>query len=285
MVFLSAWAEHRRKKTLLIFILLTGLGCGSLFRKVFHTPRVWIEQIAMHDLAFSGVTLIVDIAVENPNPLGVTLSNMKYKLFVENELLLQGERADKADIEAEKKKIFAFPLTLFYRGLRTGISGVIQKSALAYRFEGSVSLETPIGKLDFPLNREGSIPVPSLPRFHIEKVQLKELGLASATLLFHIHITNNEDFALDLERFSYRLALQGEEVSSLDILARRTLEGKQDMQLEIPVNLKFMNLRRGIIESVKSGKLTYEMEVNFHLNSKYGPYTLPYYRQALVSLY
>lgn len=275
----------RRLYCIVPIVLLASVECASIAKKAFNQPKVTIENIRVKDVSFAGVTLVVDVGVENPNSVGLTVSGLKYKVLIDGSPLVEGERPEKTAVEANKKNVFTFPVMVYYSGLRSGVAGVLTRSRLPYRFEGKVTLDTPLGDLTFNLDRDGEIPIPRRPRFEVEQVTVEEMSLASATITFHVLVTNNEDVALDLKRFQYRINIHGQDVSAAEMSIERTLGLGKSMRLGIPVNLKFLGLRQGFIETIKSGKFNYIMQFNLQLDSAYGPYELPYEKEALVSLY
>lgn len=269
----------------LLLVVFTLLQCASLAKKVFDPPQIGIDRVEFKSIALTGAELVVHVKINNPNAIGATLNRLEYTLDVDGERLIRGKKDDKIEIAAKDLSVFALPLTVNYAGLQAGISGALSKKALPFQFSGKVVLDTPVGDLSFDLAEKGEIPVPDRPRFELTKIALAEFGVTSATLMLHVKVTNNHDFELDIRSFRYEFSLQDNLISAAEIAVDRTVGHDKAMALAIPVTLKLLNLKRGIVDMLKSGRVQYALKFHLDLNTKFGPVSLPYEKDGLTSLY
>lgn len=268
-----------------ILVVFTAPHCASLAKKVFDPPQVGVERVELKSIALTGAELIVHVKINNPNSIGATLNYLEYTFDVDGERLIRGQKNDKIAVAAKNLSVFTLPLTVNYAGLKAGISGALSKKSLPFNFIGKVVLDTPVGDLAFDLAEKGEIPVPDRPRFELTKIALAEFGVSSATLMLHAKITNNHDFELEIRSFRYEFSLQDNLISASEIAVERTVGHDKSMALAIPITVKLLNLKRGIVDMLKSGRLQYAFKLNLDLNTKFGPVTLPYEKDGLTSLY
>lgn len=262
-----------------------SLQCASLAKKIFDPPQIAIDRVEIRSIALTGADLVVHVKINNPNSVGATLCRLEYALDVDGERLVRGQKDEKTTIAANDLSIISLPLTVNYAGMRSGISGALTKKALPFSFTGKVVLDSPVGDLSFDLSEKGEIPVPDRPRFELTKIALSELGVTSATLMLHIRVTNNHDFELDIRRFRYEFSLQDNLVSASDITVDRLVGHDKSMSVVLPVTLKLLGLKKGVVDMLRSGQLKYTMKFNLDLNTKFGPVTVPYEKDGLTSLY
>lgn len=278
-------ALHITRYLLAAWAVSASLQCASLAKKIFDPPQIGIDRVEIRNVALTGTDLLVHIKINNPNSVRATLNRLEYALDVDGERLVHGQKEDKTTIAANELSIITLPLTVNYAGLRAGISGALSRKALPFRFSGKVVLDSPVGDLSFDIAEEGEIPVPDRPRFELTKISLSELGVASATLMLHIRVTNNHDFELDIRRFRYEFSLQDNVVSAADISVERLVGQDKSMSIVLPVTLKLLGLRKGVVDMLRSGQLKYAMKFHLDLNTRFGPVTLPYEKDGLTSLY
>ena len=273
------------KFLLLVLALSTYSQCKSFARTLFTDPKVTVENVVVRDVALSGVTLDVTVAIDNPNSYGVDFSKLKYKVFIEGEELLKGETNEKSIIDGKKKNFVTLPLEIKYKGLKSGISGVFNKKKIHYKFTGVVVLDTKVGNLSFDVEREGDIPIPDRPKFSIEKVSLKEAGFTSATLDFEILVSNNHDVQFLVKKILYRVKVNDIDVSAAEEVVSKSIGRGSEMRFHVPVNIRLAGLKDSFVEIVKSGRLKYKFDLDLQFDSKYGPYNLDFSKETMTSLY
>jgi len=262
-----------------------GLQCASLAKKIFDPPQIGVDRVEIRNIALTGAELVVHVKINNPNSVGATLNRLEYTLDVDGERLVRGQKEDKTTIAANALSIVALPLSVSYAGMRSGIAGALTKKALPFSFTGKIVLDSPVGDLSFDIAEKGEIPVPDRPRFEITKIALAELGVTSATLMLHIRVTNNHDFELDIRRFRYEFSLQDNLVSTSEVTVERLVGQDKSMAVVLPVTLKLLGLKKGVVDMLRSGQLRYAMKFHLDLNTRFGPVTVPYEKDGLTSLY
>lgn len=254
-------------------------------KAAFTEPEVGVEKVDFLDIALSGVTLNFFIAVDNPNSIGITVKKIRYDMFLEGDRLLKGENTEAIEIDGNKKNVFELPVELFYRGLNTGVAGVLTEDKLDYSFIGDVTLDTPVGDITLDLSRRGEIPVPQTPQFSVTDVTLDEMGLTSTTLTFHIKVENNNEIGFDIRQLDYSIRIHDTPVAEAQTTVNRTLGSDKSMTLGIPVNLRITGFKESFVQTLREGRFKYNIKFNLDMASKYGPYTVPYEKESLVNLY
>lgn len=278
-------SKTRTHYIIIAIALSASLQCASLAKKIFDPPKIGIDRVEIRNIALTGADLVVHVKINNPNSVGATLNRLEYALEVDGERLVRGQKDDKTTIAANELNVIALPLTVNYTGMRAGLSGVLTKKMLPFNFSGKVVLDSPVGDLSFDIAEKGEIPIPDRPRFDLTKIALAELGVTSATLMLHIKVTNNHDFELDIRRFRYEFSLQDNLVSASDITVERLVGQDKSMSIVLPVTLKLLGLKKGVVDMLRSGQLKYAMKFHLDLNTRFGPVTVPYERDGLTSLY
>lgn len=254
-------------------------------RRAFTKPKVSIVKTKVQNIALSGTELLLTIGIDNPNSYGLNVKKFRYHLSLDGQELMQGAKDESVDIRAEKITLFTVPLTLRYSGLMHGVSSLLYKNKIRYTFTGDVTIDTPVGDITFDLGRKGEIPIPNKPDVSVEKVRLAEMGLSKAVLIFTVRIDNNEDVSLDLKRFKFHLKIQNQEVFSIRKKLDLFLTKRRAVKFDVPVLLSLRNLSSSIIKTITSGKIKYEIDFDLNLDSRYGPFSLPWKMKSQTTMY
>ncbi|MDH5717332.1 MAG: LEA type 2 family protein [Spirochaetia bacterium] len=273
-----------KKLIILIFILFVS-GCKTLAETVFTEPTIQIEDVTITDLALSGVSLDITFSIDNPNSIGLTLKKFLYKFYIEDEKMVESDKEEPLIIEGNSKTTQVVPITIKFSGLEKGITGILNKDELKYAYAGFLTLDTPVGDMMFDLETEGEISMPRPPVFTIEKVNMKEMGLASATIAFHVKIENNDTTSFEVRNFDYLIEINDYTVSEGEENVTYDLDKGKTMTIEIPVNLKLLGLKRSVLDVIESGNFDYHFKFNLELDSSFGVYEIPYEKEGSAELY
>ena len=203
---------------------------------------------------------------------------------IDNDVVVSGVKTDALDINGKAKSKFSIPLTIKYKGLKTGMNTLLNKSHLKYNLSVFLVIDTPIGSLDFDINKEDKVPIPKRPKFKIEKVEFKKNGFTSVTFKFYIKVTNNEEIKLNLQNFEYFASVNKNEIAKAKVTVNRSIQSST-FKAVIPVNVKFLGLKRALLDIFSSGKFKYKFDVNIKFKSKYNEFSLPYSKEGLSSIY
>ncbi len=268
-----------------IFVLaFSSVGCASLAKKFFDPPQAGVDRIEIKNVALTGTEFIVHVKIVNPNSVGATLKSFQYVCDIDGERIVEGVRNDKTQVLANDTSFIELPVTVLYSGLRSGIKGALTKKTLPLHFEAKLVLDSPIGDLKFDIKEDQDIPVPDRPRFDLQKVELGEFSISSATLRLHIKISNNHDFKLDIRKFRYEFSLQDNLISAADVAVEKVVSLDEAMTVVLPINVKLLGLKRSVVDMLQSGVFKYSMKFDLDLNTHFGPVTLPYERDGMSAL-
>lgn len=266
-------------------LLISQFSCKSLMKKAFQQPIVKVEKVQVEEISFAGADLNITISIDNPNAIGITLNRLEYELFIEDERLIEGIKSDKLQIAARKKSEFTIPVQLHFKGLQDGIYGILNKDKISYEFKSLITINTPITDLTFQPGKKGNIPIPERPRFNVEKIDTN-FSFSEVEIDFYINISNNDDVKLDIKKMVYQIQINGTPISNSTMTIQKTLTNRNEkLTYKIPVSIKLLNMKRSLISAIKNGQFNYSFDMNMELNSKYGPYKIPYKIEKSYQMY
>src|SRR5512139_4241081 len=98
------------------FALLMVSGCATL-EKQFKQPEVTLGDARITSMSLADAQLAFDVDVKNPNPIGVSLKGLSYKLQLQDKQLFDGALAERLQIGANGSSRVTLPFTLRYEDI------------------------------------------------------------------------------------------------------------------------------------------------------------------------
>src|SRR5215208_41077 len=187
--------------TALVAFSLALPGCAALrdlFQAAFKKPDLRFKTLSVREVTLSGADLDTVWVLNNPNPVGLSLAQVEYAFFVENKQVVAGKPRNGLQIPASDKTDITFPADVKFQELVPSLAVFLQKDVAAYRAEGTLGVETPVGVIRFPLKKEGTFEVPKVPALAFEPPRIKGIGLTGAQLEIPLTVTNRNSFPLPI---------------------------------------------------------------------------------------
>jgi LEA14-like dessication related protein len=97
------------------------------------------------------------------------------------------------------------------------------------------------------------------PKISIQNISLQEISLTQGTALVTLNIANPNAFPIPLQGIQYGLSLNGHPVASGDQNQGMSIGARQEMPINIPVKLDFMQLLQLAPEAMKTRSLQYDL--------------------------
>ncbi|MFP4377435.1 MAG: LEA type 2 family protein [Spirochaetales bacterium] len=210
-------------------------------------PSARVESLRITALSFSDVELTADIAIDNPNAIGVSLSSFSYDVLVEGNRLVSGREDTGLSIAAQASSNVTLPVVLSYEEIRRVVQASRQQDELAYAVSIDLSFELPVlGTVTLPVERDGLLPVVRLPRVAVTSLALESIGLTGAELVLGVQVDNPNGFAFDLSALDYQLTVQDQVWVAGEVDRGRTLTPRGTEEFNLAFSLSFSALGRAV---------------------------------------
>ena len=143
-----------RKVRALAFAVFAALatGCASLRPE---SPTLDFRSVALKDVALSGATIDVVLAVRNPNAFGIDIRRLAYSLYADSTLVGTGLPMGLLQVPAHDSSIVRLPVSFEYRSLGLVLVQLITQGEVNYKIKGDVTVGTPIGDFNRPFESSG----------------------------------------------------------------------------------------------------------------------------------
>lgn len=276
---------------LLIILLISGYGCTVIqdLSESVQKPSVSVEDVRISDFNFQRMELIYDIKIKNPNAVGVQLLSYDYQLDINENMIIQGDQAEKTTIESSGESVIQVPVSVSFTDIYNTITNIAGADSASYAFSSNLSFDLPVlGQTNLPVQKEGEIPLLKLPDVRVSNLQVKSLNLDSANLNLKLQFDNPNGFGLKVNSLNYDLVINGDTWAEGSALKNVHIKQNGVTQLNIPLTLNISRLGFSAYRILTgSKKLNFQLKGNFNLNAAHellGKTNFNFDRSGVVSL-
>ncbi|MBN1210393.1 MAG: LEA type 2 family protein [Myxococcaceae bacterium] len=252
----------RSSVLLLALCFVTLSGCATL-KQLFKKPRVTFKTARLSHASLSDATVDIIYTVDNPNQFGLALAKVDYAFFVEGKQVVAGAPRKGLKLKAHDSSELVFPANIRFADIVPVVETFLTKDTATYKVQGSISIDTPLGVLPFPLEHEGTFEIPKMPDVQFQAPRITNINLSGATVEFPLSITNRNSFPLPIAGIAGDLKVAGAAVGTLSTGDLGKLDGRGTRQVTLPLQINFLKaasaasaLRSGKAQLKLSGRVT-----------------------------
>ncbi|GMU07190.1 MULTISPECIES: LEA type 2 family protein [Corallococcus] len=236
--------KKQKRAFLVLFALsLTTLsGCAalqSLLNGAFKKPTLKFKTARLSSASLSDATVDLVYELDNPNSLGLKLASVDYAFFVEGKQLVAGKPREGLNLKSNSKSQIVFPANVKFADIAPVVTTFLNKDVAAFKAQGSLGIQTPLGVLKFPLEKEGTFPVPKIPQVQFQAPRITHITISGATVEFPLAITNRNAFPLPVAGITGALKVAGANVGNLSTGNLGMLDGSGTKQVTLPLTINF----------------------------------------------
>jgi LEA14-like dessication related protein len=147
------------KRRYLAALALAWLSsCASLKQlteKAIAQPKITFKSATLENATLASARFNLAFSVENPNPVGLSLAEVRYALSVEDKPVVAGAPPLGLRIPANGVGDLNFPASLNFAEFASALEAFLRKDAASYQAKGELGIATPVGMLRLPLSHEG----------------------------------------------------------------------------------------------------------------------------------
>lgn len=252
------------RKTPLALALAVLSGCAGLNQlaaSAVQKPKLTFRSVALSTLDLEGATLAFTYDLENPNGFGVDLARVGYAVDVEGRGVASGELPGGLQVKANGTAPVTFPVHVAFKDV-PGIVNLLgaSKDQVRYRLGGHVGVRTPLGILDVPMSHEGTLKLPSMPRFALDGISIRSLGFTEITFDVRVRVKNPNAFALPVGKLDYALAVGGAQVARAAAVDVAPVGAGTSGVVAIPVKLDLASAGRAAAELAGGGEVLVDLD-------------------------
>jgi len=274
-----------RKVVSCTVVLLVSLAssCATLQQLLassFQTPTLTFTSATLADVSLGSATVNLNYQLDNPNPFGLSLASVEYAFYVEGHQVVAGRPPQGLTIPASGSAPVVLPANVRFADVAPVIETFLTKEVATYRAKGAIGVETPIGIVTLPVEKEGTFPVPKLPTVVLQPPRITNVGFTSATLELPLMVTNPNDFPLPISGLSGTVSVAGARVGTVTAPNVANIAPRAQTPVTLPLRIDYaqaagaaMALQRGsgmvaLDAQVSSGPVTFPIHLQQNLGGR-----------------
>ena len=148
---------------LLLMCLLAVTSCSQIEEPAVTMTGVDFRGISTEGLAFN---LLVD--VENPNAFGADISDLEYRILLDNAEVATGLQKDTIVVPAESVVEVGIPFIIVWSGIDEGLKKLLDGEEHEWRLKGSVRLSKGAMSRVFRFSENGTFDAPEANDIEID---------------------------------------------------------------------------------------------------------------------
>ncbi len=285
-----------RRSILIIVVTATVLmlnGCAQLSRLAgalgLQKPTARVVNASLEGLSFSDVTLLFDIRIHNPNPVGLSMAGLDYSLKIDGHDFFSGEKNSPLRVAARDSSLLQIPVTLKYAELYKAFKTLIRQKEAAYTLQGGLRFDLPgLGAVRVPLEYKGTLPVLTLPQIKLSGLSLSALSWSSAEVDATLEVKSAGGLALNIDRLQYNLEVGGRRWLTGTVRKTLRLNGDTPQTVTVPVKLNFLDMGRAVYDMLMGDSaLRYRLSGGFDVSASSGmlqPQRIRFDQEDTISL-
>ncbi len=224
-----------------VFVLLLGslmLSACAALKEQIKEPGVSVQELKVRAVSLTGMELDFILGIDNPNPIGIVMSGLSYRLALENRPLFEGKTQERVKVAANGSSRVTLPFTLAYADLASGFDAIVNKKSLPYQLSGDIDL----GLFSLPYRHSGELKLPSLPEVKISRLRIDGFDLSGVALRLGLSVSNSNDFPLLLSGLSGDIKMANTTLAQGRSLGKMNIGAKQQDEVELALKLGYREL-------------------------------------------
>lgn len=264
-------------------VLAASPGCAWL-KGVAKKPNVKLEKIDLLGVDFQQARLRADLAVENRVAVPIRLVKVHWGVKVDGDSLVTGDIDQALEVPANGVTPVQIPFALKFEDLYRISQKYKDQDQAPYRFEGSFSVDTPLGPVTLPFHKDGTIPVLKVPQVELVKAEVKGVSFTGADLRFKFNVKNPNAIALDVKALDYVLTLAGSKVLDGKLPGTLTVPAKGAGVFGAEVRVSFAQAAAAAQAIGNNSSAEYSLAGTFSAGTPWGVVSSPYSRTGTIKI-
>ncbi len=148
---------------LLLMCLLAITSCSQI-----EEPAVTMTGIDFRGISTEGLAFNVLLDVENPNGFGADISDLEYRILLDNAEVATGLQTDTIVVPAESVVEVGIPFIIVWGGIDEGLKKLLDGREHEWRLKGSVRLSKGAMSRVFRFSETGTFDAPKANGIEID---------------------------------------------------------------------------------------------------------------------
>ena len=197
------------KYPILVFLIIALSACQSI-NSNFQDPKVSINSVEIAEITFTGINLIANVDVENPNGFSIPLPKINWNLSLNSAPFVQGVVENSQSIRSRRKVTIDLPFSVNYDGLYNTFSTMLDAKETSYNLAMDITFPLPvIGDKIYKTNFSGILPLLQSPNIKSGQLEITKMDYSGIVLACMVDVENPNSFPIPFPKMDFDYSVNG----------------------------------------------------------------------------
>jgi LEA14-like dessication related protein len=230
---------------LLALSIILGLaGCAGL-GDIIKPPEARIASVEIVRVDFTSVSLRLNVEIDNPNPVGLTLSAYDWNLDVSEKRVLEGRVEEGISLRANGVSTLPIPLDIRFDNLAAAGVSLRGTDSLLLGMQLGLEVALPyMGSVRLDVGAKTEIPVLKPPVVRPERIRVDRISLSGADITLTANVKNPNSRMLTVQTLEGRLIVGGREWGLIGLGGDASLPPGDERTISLRASVDFGEVGR-----------------------------------------
>ncbi|MBC7188045.1 MAG: LEA type 2 family protein [Calditrichaeota bacterium] len=245
-----AWAGRAGIAVLVTSGLLSG--CAALKTIGVKEPTAAVKGVRLTSLSFEQLGLAVQVGVQNPNAVALTLAGYDYQLKLGGTPLFSGTQEQAVTVQRNAESVVEIPVALRFAELFDALQNLRTQDSTDLGVTANLWCDLPVlGRKKLPISVSHRVPLLKLPALTVEGLTAKMVGLTSAEIGLRVRVRNPNALGFNINQLSYALTLH-DKVPANGVLQNLQLPAHGTADFTVPVTVDLVKVGQALFSALTS---------------------------------
>lgn len=252
---------------------LLALTSCEVLGDIVSNPTAQVDSIEITGVSINGVEVTLNVEIDNPNPVGLTLDAYDYGLIVEEKDIVTGRREDSVALKANGKSILPIPIELNFDDLATVGSTLLNDDTVPVGAELGLEVAIPyIGTVRLDVSGTVEVPIIKPPTLLPSGIRVDSIGLNGATIIVLADIKNTNGYGMVISNLIGELTVAGNTWGGIETNETIDVSAHGRESIAFSINLDFGEIGRSAWNLLRGNtkldvSMTGDMDVDLDIPS------------------
>ena len=271
-----------------IFLVLLGILSGfAASMSLEEDIQITLQEKRIKDFDLSGLSLVFYLNIENSSSRTYYISSYDYGFLVNQQEFFRLQRSleNMIKIDPRKNKLLSFPIKITFAHLFRLVEGIEKEDKAEGAWTGSMAFsdgKKERGRLSFDFS--GEFPIFKKPEVKFLSLQVRDLTIGGADIVFEATVANPNAFDLTVERINYNYFLRDSLVGEDSVNEKMDVKSKGERAVSFPMLMNFFEVGKDVYSMLQRSSSLCRFSGEIEVTTEWGRLKIPFDKTDRVTI-
>ena len=276
------------KRRICFFLVLLGILSGfAASMSLEEDIQITLQEKRIKDFDLSGLSLVFYLNIKNSSSRTYYISSYDYGFLVNQQEFFRLQRSLESiiKIDPRKNKLLSFPIKITFAHLFRLVEGIEKEDKAEGAWTGSMAFsdgKKERGRLSFDFS--GEFPIFKKPEVKFLSLQVRDLTIGGADIVFEATVANPNAFDLTVERINYNYFLRDSLVGEDTVNEKMDVKSKGERAVSFPILMNFFEVGKDVYSMLQRSSSLCRFSGEIEVTTEWGRLKIPFDKTDRVTI-